>query len=395
MFSLLFKNSSVPKANEQTDAEPILQGLCALAPNSANWLVHCRGAVHVFLGFISLAKGNDMNRNLSNVFVGTLAGALMLFGSPALANDEVGSATEFAIPSANAQPVGIAVETAKTSNVWYTESANSIIAVATPTGTKTTEYTTPTSSSPAGIAQGSDGAMWFCEQDVGQIGRIDSKGSITEYALGASTSVPQFIALGSDGNMYFTELIGNNIGVITPKGVITEYAIPTAGAAPVGIVEGPDKAVWFAENGADQIGRIDTAGNITEYPVTAGTGPNGIALGRDGNIWYTELFNNAIGVINVLTHVVTDYPLPTPGANPQLMAVGRDNAVWFTEVDVNQVGRITTHGKITEYTLPTANSGPLAIGTARTAGTGTDRNYVYVGEQNANQIARVVVEDDD
>jgi streptogramin lyase len=35
--------------------------------------------------------------------------------------------------------------------------------------------------------------------------------------------------------------------------------------------------------------------------------------------------------------------------------------VWFTETNGDKIGRITPTGTITEFTIPTANSGPLGI----------------------------------
>jgi streptogramin lyase len=37
---------------------------------------------------------------------------------------------------------------------------------------------------------------------------------------------------------------------------------------------------------------------------------------------------------------------------------GPDGNLWFTEVNTNKIGKCTTAGVITEFTVPTANSGP-------------------------------------
>ena len=88
------------------------------------------------------------------------------------------------------------------------------------------------SSTPEGIAKGSDGNMWFTERVGNRISRITPTGAITEFLIPTTTSIPAGITLGPDGNMWFTEREGNKIGRITPNGVITEFAIPTNGAVP-------------------------------------------------------------------------------------------------------------------------------------------------------------------
>ena len=62
------------------------------------------------------------------------------------------------------------------------------------------------------------------------------------------------ITAGSDGNLWFTENEGNKIGRITTGGVIRETSAKS-GMYPVGIAAGPDGNVWFAEAGANAIGQ--------------------------------------------------------------------------------------------------------------------------------------------
>ena len=74
-------------------------------------------------------------------------------------------------------------------------------------------------------------------------------GTFTEFRVPTTLGTPAGIAVGRDGDLWFTELIGNKIGRITPTGSITEFPIPTAGSQPNGIAAGPDGAMWFTEQG--------------------------------------------------------------------------------------------------------------------------------------------------
>src|SRR5205814_275274 len=130
------------------------------------------------------------------------------------------------------------------------------------------EYRVPTPSTPQEIAAGPDGSMWFTEYDGNEIGRITTRGAITEYPIPTAYNY-------------------NRIGRTTMEGVTTEYAIPTPRSYPEGITAGPDGALWFTEALVNKIGRITTDGVITEYPIpTPSTYPRGIAAGPDGNLWF-------------------------------------------------------------------------------------------------------------
>ncbi len=199
-----------------------------------------------------------------------------------------------------------------------------------------------------GITAGPDGALWFSDGGLNEIGRITTSGVITLFPVTTSNSVLPVIAAGPDGALWFTEATANQIGRITTAGVITEFPIPTTASSPFGIAAGPDGALWFTETNGNKIGRISTGGAISEYPVpTAGAAPYGIALGPDGALWFAESSGNNIGRITVLG-TITEYPVPTPSSGPMGVAAGPDGALWFTETSGN-IGQIVA---ITNPTPP-------------------------------------------
>jgi len=52
--------------------------------------------------------------------------------------------------------------------------------------------------------------------------------------------------------------MGNKIGRITTRGVITEFPIPTPSSGPQLIASGKGNTVWFAESNASKIGEVAT-----------------------------------------------------------------------------------------------------------------------------------------
>ncbi|MDQ2979946.1 MAG: hypothetical protein M3R62_12065, partial [Acidobacteriota bacterium] len=83
------------------------------------------------------------------------------------------------------------------------------------------------------------------------------------------------------------------------------------------------------------------AQSFTQYPIS-GDGA-GIAAGPDGNIWFTEDNANKIGRVTP-SGVVTEFSIPTARSGPDSITRGSDGNLWFTEGNAGKIGRITTAG---------------------------------------------------
>jgi len=136
-------------------------------------------------------------------------------------------------------------------------------------GTITEFSIPPAESDPVGITAGPDGNLWFTDS-ASAIGRITTKGHVTGFPIPTANSGLFGITAGSDGNLWFTEETSNKIGRITTAGLVTEFPLPTtcgssSGCQPLGITAGPDGNLWFTEASGNKIGRITTAGLVTEF----------------------------------------------------------------------------------------------------------------------------------
>jgi virginiamycin B lyase len=152
---------------------------------------------------------------------------------------------------------------------------------------------------------------------------------------------------------------------------ILEYALPTAQSFPIDIKLGPDGALWFSmitNNGTPGIGRIDPSTKaMAMFALPMETGITYAVNGGPGPyIWWTTIpfegFGNKVGRINIITHEVENWEIPTPYSYPADLKVGPDGAIWFTETRGSRIGRFDpdTH-KFDEYEVtppgvPNANS---------------------------------------
>ncbi len=117
---------------------------------------------------------------------------------------------------------------------------------------------------------------------------------------------------------------------------------------------------------------------VAELPVpTAAAAPHGIVRGSDGAIWFAESAGNKIGRIDQRTGSITEFPLPTSNSGPETMTVQREDegddsaddtsddssegAIWFTEQTASRIGRITTDGDVTEFPTLTPKSEPHGL----------------------------------
>jgi streptogramin lyase len=65
-----------------------------------------------------------------------------------------------------------------------------------------------------------------------------------------------------------------------------------------------------------------------------------MTTGPDGNLWFVEFNGNAIGRITP-RGAITEFPLPTGNSGPSSITTGPDGALWFTENDGNRIGRFS------------------------------------------------------
>jgi streptogramin lyase len=186
--------------------------------------------------------------------------------------------------------------------------------------------------------------------------------TITEFPVPTTGSVLNAIATGPDGALWFTA--GSKIGRITTSGTISEFPV---NVFPTNITAGPDGNLWTANFSGPCIGRITTSG------VSTALGGNltycwGIAAGPDGNLWFTEqrvaiAAGDHVGHIGRITTAghVSEFPIPTHNTGADGIVAGPDSALWFIESSSPKIGRITTAGVITEFNIPLPGGIPMGI----------------------------------
>jgi uncharacterized protein (TIGR03437 family) len=216
--------------------------------------------------------------------------------------------TEYPLPDPGSIPTMITA--GPDGALWFIESGTSKIGRITTSGT-ITEFPLPTSEASGGafgITAGPDSNLWFTEYyGADKIVRMTTSGVFTEYNVRNFVGSGSYgITLGPDGALWFADANGQ-IGRITTSGTITEYAL-TANDSPYGIAAGPDGALWYTDYSLGQIGHVTTSGTVASLIATPTNTAGGflglIAAGPDGAMWFTE----TIGKIGRIPAGVTSTP---------------------------------------------------------------------------------------
>lgn len=258
-----------------------------------------------------------------------------------------------------------------------------------------TEFTIPTASSFPTYITSAGGNLWFTEASANQIARITTTGAITEFTAGAATG-PLDIITGPDGRPWFGAITAQALGRVGNNGSVTVVPIPNGNAHPEQLVA--DKAndsIWFAERLGQNVGVYDLSTQVmTEYPITPGPDGNprlaGIALDKSGNVWVSDSLNDQVDELSNTGTILQRLTLPNStgpfSVNPWYMVLAKDGAIWVDELN----GGPTSKGAVaridpTTLTITTyvpRGASPSAVGLA------TGPNGVWFPPEGGSQLVR-------
>jgi virginiamycin B lyase len=209
----------------------------------------------------------------------------------------------------------------------------------TPSGIET-QY--PFSGTPQGIAPGPNGLMLIADNTSGGVWTLDAGGlfTILPFSPSGTPSEVTWVPGGASGDAWFAET--NYIGdfSLNNNTITTQFPVLDGNNANY-VAYGPDGNVWVTASGgtAPIIEVINPSTDaVTTIPLNVSSNPQGIVAGVDHAMWFADPGTNSIGEVNLGTHAVTEFPLPTSGAGPQEIAVGPDGSLWFTEKAVGKIG---------------------------------------------------------
>ena len=353
-----------------------------------------------------------------------------------------GEMTEIALPEGEAEPRTVFVDSK--GRVWYTARTANTIGYLEPESGNIHSYKIPTElARPTGIAETSDGSIYFVQMVGNKIARIQGD-QITEFPIPTQYSAPFKIVADAQDNLWFTQVFGNSIGKLDPRtGKITEFKIPTPDSRPGGIAIDRRGRIWFTEQAGNKIGVFDpeaaerwiaaaakekeqdalaeghgeSTGSAADEQASPGaevetspplrgllassaplsdgyrvrhfelphpgSGPgNDLVEDSDGWLWFNQIYGNRVGALHLTTGESRSIDLPTPFSMPVGLVLDDRGFLWVTEFRGNNLARVDTHdGTVTEFPIPTDAALPSGITL------GADGS-VWLTELGANAVAR-------
>jgi virginiamycin B lyase len=210
---------------------------------------------------------------------------------------------------------------------------------------KIREWTVPTKGAhPHDPAVGIDGSLWFTEQMVSKLGRLDpATGNFKEYPLKGENDGPHGLVADREGNIWYTGNFAAHIGKLNPRsGQVTQYKMPDAKAedphTPVFDAQG---ILWFTVQVGNMVGRLDPKSGKIDLKTapTKDARPYGIQINRKGIPFFCEFGTNKLAKIDPHTLQIAEYPL-AEGVRPRRLAIADDDQVYFTDYEGGNLGRL-------------------------------------------------------
>jgi virginiamycin B lyase len=230
------------------------------------------------------------------------------------------------------------------------------------------EWTVPTKGAhPHDPAVGPDGSLWFTEQMVSKLGRLDpATGKFREYPLKGDNDGPHGLVADRDGNIWYTGNFAAHIGKLDPRtGEVTQYAMPDKKAEdPHTAVFDAQGTLWFTVQVANMVGRLNPKSGKVELRQmpTKEARPYGMQINSKGVPFFCEFGTNKLAKLDPKTMEITEFPLPT-GTRPRRLAIDASDNVYFTDYERGNLGRLDpTSGAVKMWPSPGGSgSNPYGI----------------------------------
>jgi virginiamycin B lyase len=166
---------------------------------------------------------------------------------------------------------------------------------------------------------------------------------------------------------------------------IKQFLIPTSNSGPNAIIAAPNNTFWFVEFTGGKLGEFFAeSASFKEFPIPENHSiPASLAIDNLGKIWFSDQSGpGSVWSFDPKSMHFTQYKTLTANSTPLFLLVDSQNNVWFTETTQNRIGELLYPSyAMTEYSLPSANSGPVELAF------GQNQSTIWITETLTGKIA--------
>ena len=322
--------------------------------------------------------------------------------------------TEFKIPTACTQPLGITVD--PIGSVWFTESNTGNLGKFDLSSKTFQEYTNTQwqkgeKSMMWGLGTVQDGNLWFTDSQHNLVWKFNpSDKSYSKFTFPRSDikegSFPQM--LFNDGkNIYINDFTGKKISVFSTDIVGPDLGIKNIEAPgdynfTSDMITDPSGKVWYTiwkyQQGGDLVSYDKKTGNFTTYPLPQEVqAPNGIAIDSSGKLWIMDtassfFFDFDPASKKYTTNLTSPPPLSsygnatglikTPISRPYWNHFDDKGRLWFNEQVANSLGVYDPSTmSLVEYLVPSKNPNWSDCGASQDCGVAQVLDFTVDGSK--------------
>jgi virginiamycin B lyase len=296
---------------------------------------------------------------------------------------------EWDVPTKGAHPHDPAV--APDGSLWFTEQMVSKLGRLDPATGKFKEYPLKgENDGPHGLVADREGNIWYTGNFAAHIGKLNPRsGEVTQYKMPKEKAEdPHTPVFDAQGILWFTVQVGNMVGRLDPKtGKVDLVAAPTKDARPYGIQVNSKGVPFFCEFGTNKMAKIDPKTmKITEYRLAESVRPRRMAIAADDKVYFTDYQKGHLGRLDPATGEAKMWDSPGgAGSDPYGIVITPDGMVWYSESGVTPNTLIRFNPKTEEFAGATIPSGG---GTVRNMAVTTD-GRIYLACSGVNKVGVV------
>jgi streptogramin lyase len=174
-------------------------------------------------------------------------------------------------------------------------------------------------------------------------------------SISSLAQAPDGTILYSASHPYGTAAAGDHwlgyVGRVGPTGPLGETAVPPS--FPGQIAVGSEGDAYLAPS-SEAIARLTPGGEWSTTGVRKGDSEQDVTPAAGGGVWFvqrSDLQGDIVGRISA-SGQVSEFPIPTHESGANAIVEGHEGNAWFTEYFAGKIGRVTPSGEITEFSLP-------------------------------------------